>query len=273
MCNGVNMKYRPEINSVAVGETEVECIKFGTGAKPFILLPGLSIKSLINSAYTVATAYEVFAEEYTVYMILPRKQIEKGLTVRQMADDTAQVLKKLNLTNCCVIGMSMGGMICQWLAIDCPELVKKIVICSSASRANELSKNVMNLFIEFAKKKDAKALSSAFVDYVYSKPFADKNKELIVFMHEKVSDEEFEKFIILSQAVIENNTFDCLEKIQCPILVIGAKGDKVFSESTSVEIAEKTGCKIYLYDESFAHSAYDEAEDYKDRIKNFLDEE
>lgn len=47
-------------------------------------------------------------------------------SLEDMADDTVEVLKHLNISTCCVIGASMGGMIAQILAAKYPQYVKKI---------------------------------------------------------------------------------------------------------------------------------------------------
>ncbi len=267
------MKYKVEIGLVKTERAEIEYVRFGVGRKNFVMIPGLSIKSLVTSAGSVARAYEQFCEDYTVYMILPRKNIMAGLSLRDMADDIASVMKELEIYDAYVMGTSMGGMLAQILAINYPTYVKKLVLCSSASRMNEASLGVMNKFIALAKKNDAAALCGEFVDYVYSEKFAGRFRELLIEMHKDTTEDELSRFIVLTSACETLNTYDELEKIKCPLFVIGSKGDRVLTGEASEEIAEKTGCEIYMYDETFSHAAYDEAEDYKDRIQKFFDKE
>ena len=49
---------------------------------------------------------------------------EGPYTSRLMADDTAALIKELNLGQCHVAGISMGGIIAQELAINYPELIQ-----------------------------------------------------------------------------------------------------------------------------------------------------
>ena len=65
------------------------------------------------------------------------------------------------------------------------------------------------------------------------------------------------------------NAYDELEKITCPVLVIGGKEDKIVGAESSVEIAEKLGCEIFMY-ENLGHAAYEEAKDFNHRVLEFL---
>lgn len=75
--------------------------------------------------------------------------------------------------------------------------------------------------------------------------------------------------MILAKSCLTCNAYDELNKIQCPVFVIGGKRDKVVSADASEEIAEKLGCEIFMYDH-LGHAAYEEAKDFNQRVYNFL---
>ena len=77
------------------------------------------------------------------------------------------------------------------------------------------------------------------------------------------------RFIILAKACLTCNTYEDLEKIQCPVFVIGGRQDKVVGSNASEEIAQKLDCKIFMY-EQLGHAAYEEAKDFNKRIYDFL---
>ena len=92
------------------------------------------------------------------------------------------------------------------------------------------------------------------------------------FMKEIGKPKDLRRFGILARACLTCNAYEMLDRIQCPVFVIGGKLDKVLSGEASEEIAEKLGCKIYMY-EDLGHSAYEEAPDFNDRVMEFLKEE
>lgn len=52
-------------------------------------------------------------------------------TMRQLADDAVAVLDYLGIGKAAVLGYSLGGMIAQEVAINYPERVSKLVLCST----------------------------------------------------------------------------------------------------------------------------------------------
>ena len=42
--------------------------RFGSGDKTLVMLPGLSVQSVLGSADAVADAYQMFTDDYTVYL-------------------------------------------------------------------------------------------------------------------------------------------------------------------------------------------------------------
>jgi pimeloyl-ACP methyl ester carboxylesterase len=59
---------------------------------------------------------------------------ETGYTIRQMADDAAELLRALGITRAHVSGQSMGSAIAQELAINFPELVATLQLHSTWDR-------------------------------------------------------------------------------------------------------------------------------------------
>ena len=55
-------------------------------------------------------------------------------TLRQLADDLAHLLDEINLGRVDVAGFSLGGTIAMRLAIDHPELVRRLVLVATSSR-------------------------------------------------------------------------------------------------------------------------------------------
>jgi len=58
--------------------------------------------------------------------------VDRPLTYEQMADDTAALVRHLEIDNADVVGYSMGGGIALQLAIRHPALVRKLVLASTS---------------------------------------------------------------------------------------------------------------------------------------------
>ncbi len=258
------------VKTVSSGGMEMDYIVFGSGEKTFVILPGLSVHSVMGSADAIAEAYKDFSEEYTVYLFDRAKDISEGYTVRNMAADTAAAMKALGIENADVFGASQGGMIAQYLAIDFPELVHKMILGSTLAKPNDCFNGIVDEWISLAEAKQETELLESFVDNVYSEATLESYRDTLISMNAGISDKEYERFIILAEAC---RTFDCYDElsgIKCPVLVIGSEGDGVVTAEGSKQIAEALGCELYLYDEGYGHGVYDEAPDYRQRCLDFF---
>lgn len=68
-------------------------------------------------------------------MMSKRKQLDVGYKLTDMAADAAGVLDALGIESAHVVGMSMGGMIAQTMAIEYPQMVRSL--CSVMSNTGD----------------------------------------------------------------------------------------------------------------------------------------
>lgn len=76
---------------------KVPYVTFGSGSSPLVILPGMSVQSVMLSADAVAAAYADFTADRTVYVFERRDPVPAGFTVADMAGDTAAAMDRLGL--------------------------------------------------------------------------------------------------------------------------------------------------------------------------------
>lgn len=106
--------------------------EFGAG-HPLIFISGLG-----STRLGWWKQLEPFSKKFRVINLDNRDAGDSGLgtgpyTIADMSEDTAGVIKNLKLGRTHIIGISMGGMIAQELAIRHPELVDKLVLVSTTA--------------------------------------------------------------------------------------------------------------------------------------------
>lgn len=259
-----------ETNLAQVGDIEMEYFSFGSGERAFVILPGVDTRSVMVSSMAIQAAYRMFGDEYTVYVFDRRKNMPSPYPVRQMAADTAAVMRALGIKDADIFGASQGGMMAMCIAIDSPELVRSMALGSTAARADKAIIESTERWVALAKSGDMTALTADFIDCLYSENTIAKYKDFLMHLNDHVSERDIERFIIMTEAIDGFDVFDELDKIACPVLVIGVEGDKVLPCEHSRAIAEKLGCELYLYGEEYGHCAFDEAPDYKQRLLDFF---
>lgn len=126
---------------------KTDYITFGKGIKTLVMIQGLNTNGIKGAAIPLAFMYRIFAKDYKVYLFDRRPDVQDGITVRDMASDIAMAMDSLQITKADVIGVSQGGMIAQYLAIDRPDLVNKLVLAVTLSQNNTTLKAVVEKWI------------------------------------------------------------------------------------------------------------------------------
>ena len=252
-----------------IGPSTLDGVRFGTGPDILVMLPGLSLKGVWEAAFPLAWMYRVFAKDYTVYVFDRRAFVPAGCTIRDLAEDIVRAMEQLGLSQADVLGVSQGGMIAQELAIRRPDLVRKLVLAVTASRPNEAMERALGRWMELARREDWAALTVDMMERTYSAPYVKKYRWLFPLLSRMGKPRDPGRFLALAQACLTCNSYPELDKISCPVLVLGGEQDQVLTGRASAEMAERLGCVAYLY-EGLGHAAYDEAPDFNRRVLAFL---
>ncbi|MBQ7888483.1 MAG: alpha/beta hydrolase [Erysipelotrichaceae bacterium] len=263
------MLYNVKEFEVQVQNLEFDCICFGRGQKSLVMIQGLNTNGIKGAGLSLALMYRIFAKEYTIYLFDRRKNVSKGFTIEEMASDIALVMDTLKIKNADVLGVSQGGMIAQYLALHRADLVRKLVLALTASRNNEVMVQTVTNWIKMTKEKNFKNLVNDMTEKMYTDAYIRKYRLFLPLLTIFQTPKDVERFMILAEACLTCNTYEHLNKIQCPVLVIGAAKDKVVTGEASIEIAKQLGCEYYLY-EDLGHAAYEEANDFNQRVLDFL---
>lgn len=262
-----------QIETVHTDTFSMSYFRFGKGEKTLVILPGLSVQSVMGAADAIAAAYQPCEEIFTTYVFDRRSELPSSYPVREMARDTAEAFRMLGLKNVCLFGASQGGMIAQVIAIENPELVGKMVLGSSSSHVRRAQYQVLKNWIRLAKNKDRVGLYLAFGREIYPPAVFEQYREVLEKTAETVTDAELERFIILAEGTRGFHVTEELGRIRCPVMAIGAYEDSVLDSDATMEIAEKLDGRpdfqLYLY-VGYGHAAYDTAPDYRERILQFF---
>ena len=258
--------------SVKIGNTDMDYVSFGHGQKTLIMLPGLgdSLKTVRGTAHAMAMLYKEYGKNHKVYMFSRKSKLEENASIRNMAKDQREAMKKLGINKAFVVGISQGGMIAQYLAIDYPEMVDKLVLAVTLSRPNEMTTQIIGQWLEMAAANDYKSLFIDTIEKSYTEKRTQKYRLFYPILTKIGKPRDFNRFIIQANAILCHNAYDELKKIKCPTLVIGADRDVIVGVQASRDIADRIAdSKLTVYPD-FGHGAYEEAKDFNAQVLEFL---
>ena len=253
------------ISSVHTSKGEVRYAKCCSGPRNMIMLPGVSVTSVLGSAAAVETAYESFNGKYTIYLFEYPGNYPEGAEIGYLADMLAEAIRLLQLKNCCLLGASFGGMVGQVLLAEYPELFVSAVFGSTVSRVSEASPKTISRWHTIASNKDVRTLNMAFYDAVYSDEYQIKYAEAIRKVLDNGNENDCSIMAIHTGMILRADLRAYAQKIKTPTLVLGAKADHVFSDKDVSETAHLIGCEPFFYEKS-GHAVFDEDPDFKRRV-------
>ena len=257
------------IETIKTENITMRYFRFGNeNGQPFVIIPGAALKSVMLSAELIAAQYSSLAGDFNIYVFDRREDMPEGYSVYDMADDTAEAMDALGLTGAVVYGVSQGGMTAQTIAVRRPELVEKLILCSTAPYVPEGAANVLSEWAECAENRDITGLMKAFAENVYSETYCEKYRDVFAAFGQSLTDEELGRF---ARSIKNTGSFDIREQlgmIKCPVLVIAADMDRIFGIELSAEIAEQTGGELVIC-RGQSHAVYDEDPEILHRIAGF----
>ena len=266
------MFYHARSGNVRVGNSDLDYISFGSGSKILVMLPGLSdgLSTVKGKALVLAMAYHMYAPKYTVYIFSRKNHLQEGYSTRQMAKDQAEAMNALDISKADVLGVSQGGMIAQYLAIDHPDLVGKLILAVTTSRPNEIMQEVIDNWLKMAVQGDYKNLMIDTAEKSYSQSYLNKYRFLYPLLGRIGKPKSFNRFLIQATSCVQHNAYAELDKIVCPTLIIGGACDKIVGTASASELSGKiNGSELFIY-ENLGHAAYEEAKDFNNRCLDFL---
>lgn len=265
------MIYNAKESKLNINGVKMDCITFGKGTKPLVMIQGLNTNGIKGTAVPLAYMYRIFAKDFKVYLFDRRENLKADVTIKELADDTALAMDTLGIKDAYILGVSQGGMIAQYLAVQRPELVKKLVLAVTISKNNDTVTKVIDSWIEMTNQGNYKALVADMAEKMYSDAYVKRYRLFMPLLTVLQKPKDVQRFITLAKSCLTCESYEMLDKIKCPAFVIGGSKDKVVGGEASVEIAQKLGCKIYMYENS-GHAAYEEAKDFNQRVYDFFTE-
>lgn len=259
--------------SVTVGNTEMYYVSFGRGKKILAVLPGLSdgLATVKGKTWVLSLPFRKFLRDYTVMMFSRKNEMPEGYSIREMAADQVRALSLLGTGPVYLLGVSQGGMIAQYMAIDHPETVTKLILAVTAPDANGTVRENVSGWIGLAERGDHAALMADTAEKMYSEAYLRKYRSVLPLVARFTKPRSYERFLRNAQAILG---FDCrseLPKIGCPTLILAGSGDRTVGKDAAEEMHRAIGgSELYVY-EGLGHGAYEEAGDFYGRIQEFCD--
>ncbi len=257
------------IRNISIDDTNIRYIRFGTGLKNLIIIPGLYIFDIMNSKDFIEAAFRSFEDEYTIYLFERRVNIPNNFSILDYADDLYKCINYFSLDNIYLFGASLGGIISEIIGYKYPKNIKKIILAGTTSYVDDNAKEFFNKLIDLATNNKIEDLLNLFLDKLYTKEYANSIRTSILNLKNTITSIELTHFIKTANMLLSIDIREYISNIKPELFIFGAKGDEIFGENAINEILKYIKCDTFIYEGS-CHAFYDVESDFRTRLRKEL---
>ena len=186
----------------------------------------------------------------------------------RLGRDVLAVIDALSIakTNWC--GLSMGGMVGQWLGANAPDRVDRLVLSNTSSYFAD--KSLWEGRLKTVRDKGLAAIVDANMEHWFTKDFRDRNPQAIARMRDMFLTTKQDGYIGCGEGIRDMDHRPLLAKINAPTLVIAGKHDPATPLEANEFIRQHIpGAQIAVLDA--AHIAnVEQPRVYADTVLKFL---
>jgi 3-oxoadipate enol-lactonase len=152
--------------------------------------------------------------------------------MQQLGRDALAVMDGLGLQTVNWCGLSIGGMVGQWLGAFAPERIERLVLANTA--CYYASKDLWNERTKAVREGGIAAIADAVLALWFTKEFHESEPQTVARFKEMMISTPIEGYLGCAAAVRDMDHRDILPKIRAPTLLIAGRRDN----ATPLEAAE-----------------------------------
>lgn len=146
-------------------------------------------------------------------------------TLETLADDVVGLLRALDIKKTHFVGLSMGGMIGQALALRQPEMLLSLVLADTTSRMPPEAQPLWDARIEAAQNQGMAALADGTIARWFTPPFVARAPEVVDRIRMVIRTTAPQGFVGCAEAIRRLDFSERLSEIRLPTLVIVGEQD------------------------------------------------
>jgi pimeloyl-ACP methyl ester carboxylesterase len=230
------------VPKVRVGDIEMFYLEAGAG-EPLLLIMGLSGDHLAWGFQLAALAahYRVIAFDNRGAGQTDAPDVP--YTTPMMADDTRGLLDALGVERARVIGVSMGGMVAQELALRHPDRVRALHLGCTMARPDRYLAALSAAWRELRAQMGYERALRAMGFWLFAAGTYNERPEFVEMIVQNALANPYRQTLVGFQrqleAVIAHDTLDRVAEIRCPTLVSVGEEDILLPPRFSRELAAR----------------------------------
>jgi 3-oxoadipate enol-lactonase len=195
--------------------------------------------------------------------------VPKGpYSMERLGKDVLAVLDALKIEKTHWCGLSMGGMVGQWLGANAPDRIDKLILSNCTDYYPD--KGPWNDRMKTITEKGLGHIVSANMERWFTKGFRDAHPEVIARFTEMFLATKLDGYIACGQAVRDMDHRALLPKIKAPTLIIAGRHDPATTLAIGENMRDRIpGAKLAVMEAAHISNA-EQPQAYTETMMNFL---
>lgn len=192
-------------------------------------------------------------------------------TMEQLVDDAAAILDELNLNRVYWVGLSMGGMIGQGLALDHPQRIERLVLADTAAIIPDEAQPLWQKRSDDVQKGGMQAVAEATLERWFTPDYLKENPPGIKQVRQQILDTPVAGYLGCSEAIRRLNYLNRLSAIEAPTLImVGADDPGTPVAASEAMHAQIKGSSLVVIPDAAHLSNIEQARHFNDNLIRFL---
>lgn len=188
-----------------------------------------------------------------------------------LTEDLRALLQALGITRTHFVGLSMGGMIGQIMALKYPQMLQSLALCDTMSRVPTEAKPLWDERVHTAESRGMEPLVEPTVARWFTEPFRQQGAPVLDQVRTMIRTTPPAGYAGCCQAIAALNLTDRLKEISLPTLIIVGEDDPGTPVSASRTIHEQIKGSELVILKSAAHlSNLEQPTAFNQALTNFL---
>jgi 3-oxoadipate enol-lactonase len=193
-------------------------------------------------------------------------------TLPLLAEDLRSLLVGLGLGQAHVVGLAVGGMIAQQLAVDHPGLASGLVLADTASAIGAQAGEYNERRADAVERSGMRAAVDATIHRAFAPGFSERHPERLATFRGEFLANDPHGYACISRALRSFQVTDRLSNVHCPTLLLVGELDRLCPPSETAAIqARILGAKLEILSGVGHFSAVEAPEAFAERTLAFLD--
>ncbi len=238
---------------------------------PLVLIHalGTSLRSWDPAASRLSRAYEVVAYDYRGH---GRSEKTLGpVSIQLLAQDFRDLVEKLGRQRVHIVGLAVGAMIAQQIAVDYPEVVSALVLADTRSALDSSGVKYNECRADSVERGGMRAAVEMTIERAFAPDFVCRSPEVLQSFRGEFLANDPHGYASVSRALASFHLIDRLSEIECPTLLLAGDMDRLCPPSEAAAMqARIPRAKLEILPGVGHFSAIEAPEEFADRVLAFL---